>query len=125
MVTEIAVERYRFTCPWCGTELTRDYDVQYLIDAGGDTWSFYRLDGRPTFAPTAEEQLCPNCGRGMRVRLVARRDAPPADLDSDQPRQKVGTSTEERRASVPHLAAQQDHTGPRSPASTVDRRGDP
>jgi predicted RNA-binding Zn-ribbon protein involved in translation (DUF1610 family) len=109
MITEIAVERYRFECGWCGTRFIRDYDVQYVLDPDGGMWSFYWLDGLPALAPTSGEELCPNCGRRMHVRLIARRDVPVADLGSDQPRQKVTTSSAER-AAVPHLDAQQAET---------------
>jgi hypothetical protein len=64
--------------------------VQYLEDASGDAWAFYWLDGQPTLAPTAGEELCPRCHRpARRVTLIARRDVPVASLDSNQPRVKV------------------------------------
>jgi hypothetical protein len=44
MIKEIAVERYRFECGWCGARFTRDYDVQYVLDPDGGMWSFYWLD---------------------------------------------------------------------------------
>jgi predicted RNA-binding Zn-ribbon protein involved in translation (DUF1610 family) len=120
MIKEIAVERYRFECGWCGARFIRDYDVQYVLDPDGGMWSFYWLDGLPALAPTSGEELCPNCGRRLHVRLIARREAPAADLDSDQPRQKVTTSSAERATNVPHLDAQQVETPPapgrRSPA---------
>ncbi|GII62824.1 hypothetical protein Skr01_29090 [Sphaerisporangium krabiense] len=106
MLVEIAVERYRFVCGRCGHTWTADYDVQYVSDDLGEVFAFYRLDGVPVLAPTGDEIICPNCGAmGVRAILEGRRDSPPARLDTDQPRQRVTTSPEQRRASVPHLPA--------------------
>ena len=58
MIKEIAVERYRFECGWCGARFTRDYDVQYVLDPDGGMWSFYWLDGLPAlFADPPEGYL--------------------------------------------------------------------
>ncbi|HEX8865247.1 MAG TPA: hypothetical protein VF821_06270 [Lentzea sp.] len=45
MIVEIAVGRYRFECANCGHVWTADYDAQYLRDADGAVFVFYRLDG--------------------------------------------------------------------------------
>lgn len=42
---------------------------------------------------------------GLAVIPEGRRDSPPARLDSDEPYQRVTTTPEQRRASVPHLPA--------------------
>lgn len=106
MLIETAVERYRFVCGRCGHSWTADYDVQYVSDDVGATFAFYRLDGIPVLPPTGDEIICPNCGAmGVRAIPEGRRDSPPARLDSDQPRRRVTTSPEQRRASVPHLSA--------------------
>jgi hypothetical protein len=112
MLVETAVERYRFVCGRCGHTWTADYDVQYLSDDVGATFAFYRLDGVPVPAPTAGEITCRNCG-AMDVAVIpeGRRDSPPADLCGDAPRQRVTTTTEQRRASVPHLPATRAHSG--------------
>jgi ribosomal protein S27AE len=104
MLVETAVERYRFICGRCGYTWTADYDVQYVSDDVGATFAFYRLDGVPVPAPTSGELICPNCGAmGVAVIPEGRRDSPPADLGGDAPRQRVTTTAEQRRASVPHL----------------------
>jgi ribosomal protein S27AE len=104
MLVETAVERYRFICGRCGYTWTADYDVQYVSDDVGATFAFYRLDGVSVPAPTGDEVICPNCGAmGVAVIPEGRRDSPPADLHSDVPRQRVMTTAEQRRASVPHL----------------------
>ncbi|MET8139978.1 hypothetical protein ABZU32_06675 [Sphaerisporangium sp. NPDC005288] len=106
MLVEVAVERYRFVCGRCGHTWTADYDVQYVSDDVGATFAFYRLDGVPVLPPTGDEIICPNCGTmGVRAIIEGRRDSLPALLDSDQPRRRVTTSPEQRRASVPHLPA--------------------
>jgi ribosomal protein S27AE len=106
MLVETAVERYKFVCGRCGYTWTADYDVQYLRDDVGATIAFYRLDGVPVPPPTSGEITCPNCGTmGVAVIPEARRDSPPAHLDSDEPRQRVSTTPDQRRASVPHLPA--------------------
>jgi predicted RNA-binding Zn-ribbon protein involved in translation (DUF1610 family) len=106
MIVEIAVERYRFECANCGNVWSADYDVQYLQDADGGVFAFYRLDGVPVPSPAEDDVLCPVCGHGRVFRgLEARRDVPIASLDSDEPRHEVAETPEERRASVPHLAS--------------------
>jgi ribosomal protein S27AE len=106
MLVETAVERYRFVCGRCGHTWTADYDVQYVSDDVGATFAFYRLDGVPVPAPTSGDIPCPNCGAtGIAVIPEGRRDSPPARLDGDEPRQRVTTTSERRRASVPHLPA--------------------
>jgi ribosomal protein S27AE len=106
MLVETAVERYKFVCGRCGYAWTADFDVQYVTDADGDTFAFYRLDGTPTPSPTGGEILCPNCGAGkLAVLPLARRDSPAARLDGDEPRQHVTTTAEQRRTRVPHLTA--------------------
>jgi ribosomal protein S27AE len=106
MLVETAIERYRFTCGRCGHTWTADYDVQYVSDDVGATFAFYRLDGVPVPAPIGDEIICPNCGAmGVAVIPEGRRVSSPADLQSDEPRQRVTTTTEQRRASVPHLPA--------------------
>ncbi|MCO5995718.1 hypothetical protein [Actinoallomurus rhizosphaericola] len=104
MLADVAVERYRFVCGRCGRTWTADYDVQYVTDDVGATFAFYRLDGVPVPPPTGGEVTCPNCGAmGVAVIPEGRRDSPPARLDSDEPRERVTTTAEQRRASVPHL----------------------
>jgi len=119
MITGFAVERYQFGCSWCGARWIKDYDVQYLEDASGDTWAFYWLDGRPTLAPTAGEELCPRCHRPARwVTLIARRDVPLASLESDQSRVRVTTTPAQRRAVAPHLDAAHNDPSPRPDSPT-------
>jgi hypothetical protein len=56
------------------------------MDIDGETFAFYRLDGVPVPAPTGGDVICSNCGAAnVAVILVARRDSPPARLDSDEP----------------------------------------
>jgi ribosomal protein S27AE len=106
VIVEIAVERYHFVCGHCGYEWTADYDVQYLRDYSGEVLAFYRLNGAPVEPPPEDVIICPRCGEGpVRVELIGRRDVPIASLDSDEPRQKVATTPEERRASAPYLDA--------------------
>jgi hypothetical protein len=106
MLVETAVERYRFVCGVCAYTWTADYDVQYVSDDIGTTFAFYRLDGVPVPSPIGQEIICPNCG-AMGVAMIpeGRRDSPPARLDSDEPRQRLTTTSEQRRASLPHLSA--------------------
>jgi ribosomal protein S27AE len=104
MLIEFAVERFRFVCGRCGHSWTADYDVQYVMDDVGATFAFYRLDGVPVEPPTSGDVTCPRCGAaGVAVIPSGRRDSPPARLDSDEPRRRVDTTAEERRAAVPHL----------------------
>jgi hypothetical protein len=106
MLTDVAVERYEFICRRCGYNWTADYDVQYVMDIDGETFAFYRLDGVPVPAPTGGDVICSNCGAAnVAVILVARRDSPPARLDSDEPRQRVTTTAAQRRDAAPHLPA--------------------
>lgn len=113
MLVETAVERHDFVCGRCGYAWTADYDVQYVSDDVGATFAFYRLDGVPVPAPTGGEITCPNCG-AMSVAVVpdGRRDSSPACLHSDEPRRRVTTTPEQRRASVPHLPAVSARTRP-------------
>jgi hypothetical protein len=105
VIVEIAVERYRFECGNCGHTWTADYDVVYLEDHE-DVWAFYRLDGIPVPSPAADDILCPVCRHGqVVVRLIARRDVPVASMDRDEPRQKMTSTPEERRAAAPPLPA--------------------
>jgi ribosomal protein S27AE len=113
MLVEVAVERYRFVCGRCGYTWTADYDVQYVSDDVGATFAFYRLDGVPVPSPIRDEIVCPNCGAvGVAVIPEGRRDSPAARLDSDESRERVTTTPEQRRDSRPKLAARVDGTGP-------------
>jgi ribosomal protein S27AE len=114
MLVETAVERYRFVCGRCGYTWTADYDVQYVSDDVGATFAFYRLDGVPVPSPARDEIVCPNCGAtGVAVIPEGRRDSPAARLDSDEPRDRVTTTPEQRRLSRPKLAARVgDRTDP-------------
>ncbi|GAA4507640.1 hypothetical protein GCM10023191_066330 [Actinoallomurus oryzae] len=106
MLVDVAVERYRFVCGRCGRTWTADYDVQYVSDDVGAIFAFYRLDGVPVPPPTGGEVTCPNCGAmGVAVIPEGRRDSSPARLDSDEPRLRVTTTDEQRRAAAPHLSA--------------------
>jgi ribosomal protein S27AE len=106
MLTEVSVERYKFVCGRCGYTWTADYDVQYVTDDVGATFAFYRLDGVPVLPPTSGEIICPSCGAvDSAVIPEGRRDSSPARLGSDEPRRRVTTTSEQRRASVPHLPA--------------------
>jgi hypothetical protein len=106
VIVETAVERYRFECANCGRTWNADYDVQYVQDHEGGVWSFYRLNGVPVRSPVGDDLLCAACHHGrILVRLIARRDAPAASLDRDDPRQQVTTTPDERRASAPALPA--------------------
>ncbi|MEV5704895.1 hypothetical protein [Actinoallomurus sp. NPDC052274] len=106
MLVDVAVERFRFVCGRCGHRWITDYDVQYVQDDVGTTFAFYRLDGVPVEPPTGGEVTCPRCGAaGVAVIPSGRRDSPPARLESGEPRQRVQTTAEERRAAVPHLPA--------------------
>ncbi|MDN3358125.1 hypothetical protein [Actinomadura sp. DC4] len=106
MLVETAVERYRFVCGRCGQTRTADYDVQYVSDDVGATFAFYRLDGVPVLPPPVTRSSVPPAAPWESA--PSPKDAAtvrPARLDSDQPRRRVTTSPEQRRASAPHLSA--------------------
>ncbi|WP_051898981.1 hypothetical protein [Sciscionella sediminilitoris] len=106
MITEIAVERYAFSCIHCGRAWTADYDVQYIPENDGSLWAFYHHEGQATENPRADLLVCPDCGRsGVQPRLLSRREIPVADPSSTQPRNLV--TTEDRNLSAPRQPTEQ------------------
>jgi hypothetical protein len=61
MITESAVEWYRFTCPQCLTQWVAHYEVRSFTDDTGQPRSFYRCHGLPCEAPAHAEAACPIC----------------------------------------------------------------
>lgn len=61
MITENAVEWYRFTCPRCQAQWVAHYEVRSFTDDAGQPRSFYRCDGLPCEAPARTEVACPVC----------------------------------------------------------------
>ena len=99
MITESAVEWYRFTCPQCLTQWVAHYEVRSFTDDAGTPRSFYRCDGVPCEAPARAQAACPIC-RHIPVR---------AELLS-QP--ATDTIPEPPAASRPGQPATRDHHGP-------------
>ena len=116
MLTEVAVERYRFTCAGCGHAWQADYDVQHVEDGHGLTWEYHALDGIPVPSPTAPGSLmCPRCGATwIHFQLVAVRTVPlaepthgHADPDPPRPRQRLDTERQAARRQAPLLSGEQ------------------
>ena len=61
MITENAVEWYRFTCPRCLAQWVAHYEVTSFTDDAGQPRSFYRCEGLPCEAPARTEVACPVC----------------------------------------------------------------
>jgi hypothetical protein len=61
MITESAVEWYRFTCPRCLAQWVAHYEVRSFTDDAGQLRSFYRCHGLPCEAPAHAEAACPIC----------------------------------------------------------------
>lgn len=107
MIVDIAVERVVFRCPeshWC-TEA--EYDVVIYVDAVGDTWEFFSLDGLPTPSPYTVDgaPFCPRCHRAVPGHPTARRFIP-VPPSADGPRYPVRHPERYRsdRASLPLLS---------------------
>jgi hypothetical protein len=96
MITDIAVERVEFRCPEGHWESCVDYDVVLYVDAEGDTWEFYSVDGVPTPSPYYIDgaPFCPVCHRAVRGRPAARRVIPVPPGAPGTPRRWVATSTD-------------------------------
>jgi hypothetical protein len=89
MITDIAVERVEFRCPESHWQSVVDYDVVLYVDAEGDTWQFFSVDGVPTLSPYTVDgaPLCPICHRVVVGAPVARRFIPVPPGDDRRPRQ--------------------------------------
>lgn len=105
MHTELAVERYEFTCRHCGARWANDYDVQHLTTHDGATWQYYSLNGTLVPAPTGDGCVaCPACGAtGVYPRLAARRDIPLPTPAHDHLRRKLIGTDRIRNAAAPLL----------------------
>ena len=125
MLKEVAVERYRFTCPGCGHTWSADYDVQHVDDGHGVTWEYYSLNGIPVESPAARGSLCcPRCGATwIHFELDAVRTVPlvePAEGQSDpaRPRQRLDAGRQALREQARLLRGDQSgtdgpvHSGP-------------
>lgn len=117
MLKEVAVERYRFTCPGCGHAWSTDYDVQHVEDGHGLTWEYYSLNGIPVESPTARGSLsCPHCGATwIHFELDAVRTVPlvePAEghRGPARPRQRLDTERQAVREQARLLRGDQPNT---------------
>lgn len=108
MITEIAVERVEFRCSESHWSRTVDYDLVLYVDAEGDTWEFFSVDGIPTLSPYTVDgaPLCPICHRVVVGTPVARRFIPVPPGDDRRPRQAVTDLPTQRaqRRDVPLLS---------------------
>ena len=114
LLKELAVERFRFSCPGCGHAWSADYDVQHAEDGHGVTWEYHSLNGIPVPAPTVRGSVsCPRCGATwVRWRLLAVREIPLVDPaggehDAARPRQQVDEDRQAARHRAPLLQAEQ------------------
>jgi hypothetical protein len=91
VITDIAVERVEFRCPESHWQSVVDYDVVLYVDAEGDTWEFFSVNGVPTPSPYTLDgaPLCPLCHRVVVGTPVARRFIPVPPGDDQRPRQPV------------------------------------
>ena len=104
MITDIAVERVEFRCPESHWQCVVDYDVVLHVDAEGDVWEFFSVDGVPTPSPYTVDgaPICPICHRVVVGTPVARRFIPVPPGDDRRPRQPV-SDLETRRAQRDHV----------------------
>lgn len=97
MITDIAVERVEFCCPESHWLSVVDYDVVLYVDADGDTWEFFSVNGVPTPSPYTVDgaPLCPVCHRAMTGSPVARRfiPVPPATIADHGSASPIRTDT--------------------------------
>lgn len=98
MITDIAVERVEFRCPDSHWQSMVDYDVVLYLDADGDTWEFFSVDGVPTPSPYTIDgaRFCPVCHRAVPGKPVARRFIPVPPGDDRTPRQAVSDPEKHR-----------------------------
>ena len=98
MITDIAVERVEFRCPDSHWQSMVDYDVVLYLDADGDTWEFFSVDGVPTPSPYPIDgaRFCPVCHRAVPGKPVARRFIPVPPGDDRTPRQAVSAPEKHR-----------------------------
>jgi hypothetical protein len=91
VITDIAVERVEFRCPESHWKSVVDYDVVLYVDAEGDTWEFFSVDGVSTPSPYTVDgaPLCPICHRVVIGTPLARRFIPVPPGDDRRPRQPV------------------------------------
>ena len=83
MITENAVEWYRFTCPQCLTQWVAHYQVRSSTDDSGTPRSFYRCHGLPCEAPARAQAACPLCRHiPVRAELLSQ---PAADTIPEPP----------------------------------------
>ena len=110
MHTELAVERYEFSCPHCGARWISDYDVQHVTSHDGGTWQYYSLNGIPVPAPTGHGCVtCRACGAThLYASLIARRDIPLPAPGHHHLRQRLTGTDRARNASAPLLRGDTD-----------------
>ena len=108
MITDIAVERVEFRCPESHWDCVVDYDVVLYVDAEGDTWEFFSVDGVACPSPYTVDgaPLCPICHRVVVGTPIARRFIPVPPGDDSRPRRLVSNSETQRaqRHDVPLLS---------------------
>ncbi|WP_109279679.1 hypothetical protein [Streptomyces orinoci] len=113
MITELAVERVKFTCGQCWHEWSTDYDVQHYRDDTGHEWEYFSKDGIAVASPytPAGAPPCPRCGRHWVGRLLARRPIPTPPGPARTPREKIEAGHRPERQTAPLLGASA-HTQP-------------
>ncbi|HEY2204906.1 MAG TPA: hypothetical protein VGH99_10595 [Pseudonocardia sp.] len=120
VITEIAVERVRFECPESHWRMEADFDLVLHVDAVGDTWELFSLDGIPVPSPYTVEGafFCPVCHRAVPGRPVARRFVPVPEDRGEGGEQAMGRRVPDvgehrgRRVGLPLLSGRSDPAPP-------------
>jgi hypothetical protein len=75
VIIDTAVELFQFSCTWCATSWTLNYEVREITDHDGGVWTLYRHGGFPCESPSAADTVCTHCHRApVRVKLLIHRD---------------------------------------------------